>query len=100
MDLRLKPRSCQLTHLALIPNDLHPCSPCSHLEAVDTVVLGKTRAKQYYEQDHDRHRSMPVLLHGDGAFSGQGIVFETLDLCGLVDYTVGGTIHIVVNNQV
>ena len=43
---------------------------------------------------------MPILLHGDGAFSGQGIVFETLDMSGLIDYTVGGTIHIVVNNQV
>lgn len=50
--------------------------------------------------DHDRTKSSAVLLHGDGAFSGQGIVFETLDLCGLFDYTVGGTIHLVVNNQV
>ena len=63
-------------------------------------MLGKVRAKQYYEDDHTRSRSMPILLHGDGAFSGQGIVYETLDMSGLVDYTVGGTIHIVVNNQV
>ena len=67
---------------------------------MNTVVLGKVRAKQYYEDDHTRSRSMPILLHGDGAFSGQGIVYETLDMSGLVDYTVGGTIHIVVNNQV
>jgi 2-oxoglutarate dehydrogenase E1 component len=63
-------------------------------------VLGKTRAKQFYSDDADRTHSAAVLLHGDGAFSGQGIVYETLDLCGLFDYTVGGTIHLVVNNQV
>jgi 2-oxoglutarate dehydrogenase complex dehydrogenase (E1) component-like enzyme len=63
-------------------------------------VLGKTRAKQFYSDDAERTQSAAVLLHGDGAFSGQGIVFETLDLCGLFDYTVGGTIHLVVNNQV
>lgn len=82
-----------------MPPRLH--SVChSHLEAVDTVVLGKTRAKQYYTDDPTRTRSMPILLHGDGAFSGQGIVFETLDMSGLTDYTVGGTVHLVVNNQV
>ncbi len=63
-------------------------------------MLGKTRAKQFYSNDSERTHSASVLLHGDGAFSGQGIVFETLDLCGLFDYTVGGTIHLVVNNQV
>lgn len=72
----------------------------SHLEAVNTVVLGKTRAKQYFVDDLDRTRCMPILLHGDGAFSGQGIVYETLDMSGLVDYTVGGCVHLVVNNQV
>eukprot|EP00239_Pterosperma_sp_CCMP1384_P007235 CAMPEP_0197848668 /NCGR_PEP_ID=MMETSP1438-20131217/9557_1 /TAXON_ID=1461541 /ORGANISM="Pterosperma sp., Strain CCMP1384" /LENGTH=974 /DNA_ID=CAMNT_0043461027 /DNA_START=275 /DNA_END=3199 /DNA_ORIENTATION=- len=80
-------------HLALVANP-------SHLEAVNTVVLGKARAKQYYTGDVDRSKVMPVLLHGDGAFSGQGIVYETLDMSALPDYTVGGTIHIVVNNQV
>lgn len=69
-------------------------------QAVNTLVLGKTRAKQFYADDSERTGSASVLLHGDGAFSGQGIVFETLDLCNLVDYTVGGTIHLVVNNQV
>jgi hypothetical protein len=69
-------------------------------QAVNTLVLGKTRAKQFYSDDAERTQSAAVLLHGDGAFSGQGIVFETLDLCGLFDYTVGGTIHLVVNNQV
>lgn len=63
-------------------------------------MLGKTRAKQFFSNDSERTHSASILLHGDGAFSGQGIVFETLDLCGLVDYTVGGTIHLVVNNQV
>jgi len=72
----------------------------SHLEAVNTVVLGKARAKQHYDEDELRTRCMPILLHGDGAFSGQGIVYETLDMSQLVDYTVGGCIHLVVNNQV
>jgi len=72
----------------------------SHLEAVNTVVLGKTRAKQYYVNDTHRTKCMPILMHGDGAFSGQGIVYETLDMSGLVDYTVGGCVHMVVNNQV
>ena len=76
------------------------CLACSHLEAVNTVVLGKTRAKQYYVNDTERLRCMPILIHGDGAFSGQGIVYETLDMSGLVDYTVGGCVHLVVNNQV
>ncbi|KAF8071292.1 ogdh [Scenedesmus sp. PABB004] len=83
----------RMVHLSLMANP-------SHLEAVNTLVLGKTRAKQFFSDDADRSQSASVLLHGDGAFSGQGIVFETLDLCGLVDYTVGGTIHLVVNNQV
>lgn len=62
--------------------------------------MGKVRAKQYYSDDHDRSRNMGVLLHGDGSFSGQGVVYETLDMSALQDYTVGGVIHIVVNNQV
>lgn len=90
----LMPGSKPLLHIAAL------LCPYSHLEAVDTVVLGKTRAKQYYTDDPTRTRSMPILLHGDGAFSGQGIVFETLDMSALTDYTVGGTVHLVVNNQV
>ncbi len=73
---------------------------CSHLEAVGSVVLGKARAKQFYDEDTQRCKTLPVLLHGDGAFSGQGVVFETLDISGLNNYTAGGTIHIVLNNQV
>lgn len=64
------------------------------------MLVGKVRAKQYYSDDHDRSRNMGVLLHGDGSFSGQGVVYETLDMSALQDYTVGGVIHIVVNNQV
>lgn len=52
------------------------------------------------QNDADRSNHMSILLHGDGAFSGQGIVFETLDMSGLPDYNVGGTVHLVVNNQV
>ena len=70
------------------------------LQAVDPVVLGKVRAKQYYSEDTGRGGTMGVLLHGDGAFSGQGIVYETLDMSQLPEYQTGGTVHIVVNNQV
>ncbi|KAL6562752.1 hypothetical protein OROGR_003759 [Orobanche gracilis] len=80
-------------HLSLVANP-------SHLEAVDPVVVGKTRAKQYYSNDVDRTKNMGVLIHGDGSFAGQGVVYETLHLSALPNYTTGGTIHIVVNNQV
>ncbi|KAM0026310.1 putative oxoglutarate dehydrogenase (succinyl-transferring) [Helianthus debilis subsp. tardiflorus] len=80
-------------HLSLVANP-------SHLEAVDPVVIGKTRAKQYYSNDVDRTKNMGILIHGDGSFAGQGVVYETLHLSGLPNYTTGGTIHIVVNNQV
>ncbi|KAI0498276.1 hypothetical protein KFK09_021517 [Dendrobium nobile] len=80
-------------HLSLVANP-------SHLEAVDPVVVGKARAKQYYSNDVDRTKNMGVLIHGDGSFAGQGVVYETLHLSGLPNYTTGGTIHIVVNNQV
>ncbi|GAA0161965.1 dehydrogenase [Lithospermum erythrorhizon] len=80
-------------HLSLVANP-------SHLEAVDTVVIGKTRAKQYFSNDVDRTKNMGILIHGDGSFAGQGVVYETLHLSALPNYTTGGTIHIVVNNQV
>ena len=70
------------------------------VQAVDPVVLGKVRAKQYYSEDTSRGGTMGILLHGDGAFSGQGIVYETLDMSQLPEYQTGGTVHIVVNNQV
>ena len=72
----------------------------SHLEAVNPLVSGATRAKQLYTADVGRTRCMGLLLHGDAAFSAQGVVFETLGLSDLQNYTTGGTIHVIVNNQI
>jgi 2-oxoglutarate dehydrogenase E1 component len=80
-------------HLSLTPNP-------SHLEAVDPVVEGRTRAKQALFGDTERTFGIPLLIHGDAAFAGQGLVAETLNLSQLAGYTTGGTIHIIVNNQI
>jgi 2-oxoglutarate dehydrogenase E1 component len=73
----------------------------SHLEAEDPVVLGKTRAIQHYNSDEKEfNTAMGVLLHGDAAFAAQGIVYETMGFHSLPAYSTGGTIHIVVNNQI
>ena len=73
----------------------------SHLEAVDPVVLGQARARQrQLGAAKDRHRVLPVLIHGDAAFAGQGIIAETFNLSRLEGYRVGGTIHVVLNNQI
>ncbi|XP_050540620.1 2-oxoglutarate dehydrogenase complex component E1 isoform X3 [Daktulosphaira vitifoliae] len=72
----------------------------SHLEAVDPVVQGKTRAEQFYRGDGEGKKVMSIMLHGDAAFCGQGVVYETFHLSDLPDYTTHGTIHIVVNNQI
>ncbi|KAG7088597.1 2-oxoglutarate dehydrogenase E1 component [Marasmius oreades] len=73
----------------------------SHLEAEDPVVLGKTRAIQHFEQDEHAHNTaMGVLLHGDAAFAGQGVVYETMGFHNLPHYGTGGTIHLIVNNQI
>lgn len=72
----------------------------SHLEAVNPVVLGKCKAKQFYIGDKNYSKVMPILIHGDASFSGQGIVPETLELAAIADYNVGGTVHVVVNNQI
>ena len=72
----------------------------SHLEAVDPVVVGRVRAKQIRHGDFDHRRVVGVLVHGDAAFAGQGLVPETLQLSGLPGYRTGGTIHVIVNNQV
>ncbi len=80
-------------HLSLTANP-------SHLEAVDPVVLGKVRAKQDLREDTDRAKVLGLLLHGDAAFAGQGLVAETLDLSELAGYDTGGTFHLIVNNQI
>lgn len=73
----------------------------SHLEAEDPVVLGKTRAIQHSDNDtHSHSTAMSVLLHGDAAFAGQGVVYETMGFHNLPNYGTGGTIHLIVNNQV
>lgn len=72
----------------------------SHLETVNPVVAGIVRAKQDLAQDRERTQAVPLLIHGDAAFAGQGVVAETLMLAGLDGYTTGGTIHVIVNNQV
>jgi len=80
-------------HLSLTPNP-------SHLEAVDPVVEGRVRAKQFRFGDVSRRRGLPLLIHGDAAFAGQGLIAETLNLSELAGYTTGGTLHVVVNNQI
>src|SRR5271166_520782 len=80
-------------HLSLAANP-------SHLEAVDPVVLGKVRAKQYQRGDSERTRVASILMHGDAAFAGQGLVAESLELSELAGFATGGTIHIIVNNQI
>ncbi|XP_011183823.1 2-oxoglutarate dehydrogenase-like, mitochondrial isoform X2 [Zeugodacus cucurbitae] len=72
----------------------------SHLEASCPVVQGKTRAEQFYRGDQEGKKAMSILLHGDAAFCGQGVVYETMHLSDLPDYTTHGTIHVVVNNQI
>ena len=81
-------------HLSLQPNP-------SHLDAVDPVVIGKVRARQDQAGDATRRSSaMAILMHGDAAFAGQGLVYETLAMSQLIGYRTGGTIHIVLNNQI
>ena len=80
-------------HIGLVANP-------SHLEAVDPVVEGKTRGVQRRRRDRHRKKVIPILIHGDSAFSGQGVVAETLNLSQLKGYRTGGTIHIIVNNQI
>jgi 2-oxoglutarate dehydrogenase E1 component len=80
-------------HLSLTANP-------SHLEVVNTVCLGKVRAKQVQRNDTEREKVMALLLHGDAAMAGQGLVPETFDLSHLLGYQTGGTIHIVINNQI
>jgi 2-oxoglutarate dehydrogenase E1 component len=83
----------RMIHIGLSPNP-------SHLELIDPVVEGIVRAKQKARGDKDHSRVVPVLLHGDAAFTGQGIVHETLGLSELPFFRTGGTIHVIVNNQI
>ena len=80
-------------HLSLTANP-------SHLEIVDPVVLGKARAKQDQLQDKERSKVMPLLLHGDAAFAGQGVVAECFGLSGLRGHRTGGSLHVIINNQI
>ena len=90
-DIEIAGRS---VHLSLQPNP-------SHLEAVDPVVVGKVRARQDRPATRSGGRSvMAILMHGDAAFAGQGLVYETLAMSQLIGYRTGGTIHLVVNNQI
>ena len=77
---------------------IHLVSNPSHLEAVDPVTVGRTRAKQDRTGAGGREKYLPLLVHGDAAFAGQGILAETMNYADLPGYTVGGTIHVVVNN--
>jgi 2-oxoglutarate dehydrogenase E1 component len=86
-------RSGDRVHLSLTANP-------SHLEAVDPVVEGRARAKQVRAGDAEGRTIVPLLIHGDAAFAGQGIVAETLNLSNLAGYSTGGTLHVVVNNQI
>lgn len=96
-------------HLGYSTDKQTPFGPChislafnpSHLEVVDPVVLGMARARQRRRLDtKERKKVVPILIHGDAAFIGQGVVFETLQLSRLAGYTVGGTIHVIIDNQV
>lgn len=80
-------------HISLMPNP-------SHLEAVNPVVMGKVRAEQRNARDDTRSKVMGLLIHGDAAFAGQGLVAETLELSALPGYQTGGTLHIIINNQI
>ncbi len=80
-------------HLSLTANP-------SHLECVNPVVVGKVRAKQDQRSDKERAKVMGILIHGDAAFAGQGVVAETIELGDLKGYTTGGTIHLIINNQI
>ncbi|HWD90668.1 MAG TPA: 2-oxoglutarate dehydrogenase E1 component [Mucilaginibacter sp.] len=86
-------RNGNKVHLSLCPNP-------SHLEAVDPVVEGLTRSKIEFKYDHDYTKIAPILIHGDASIAGQGIVYEVLQMEKLEGYRTGGTIHLVINNQI
>lgn len=86
-------RSGKQVKLSLLPNP-------SHLETVDPVVMGRVRAEQHYMNNNERNLVCGIVIHGDAAFAGQGVVYESMQMQQLFNYTTGGTIHIIVNNQV
>ncbi|CAH8567365.1 unnamed protein product [Schistosoma turkestanicum] len=90
----------RLNHMTGKTINLAVCANPSHLEAVCPVAQGKTKAEQFYRGDTDGKKVMSILIHGDAAFSGQGVVYETFHLSDLPSYTTKGTVHIVVNNQI
>lgn len=77
---------------------IHLVSNPSHLEAVDPVTIGRTRAKQERSGEGGKEKYLPLVVHGDGAFAGQGVFAETMNYAELAGYTVGGTVHVIVNN--
>ncbi|HXX43804.1 MAG TPA: 2-oxoglutarate dehydrogenase E1 component [Candidatus Acidoferrales bacterium] len=79
---------------------MHLVSNPSHLEAVDPVLMGRTRAKQMRRGESGRNEVLAIAMHGDAAFAGQGICAETLNLCGVPGFSVGGSVHIIVNNLI
>ena len=89
----IKTESGQTVHLKLMPNP-------SHLEAVDPVVVGFARAKADVLYDSDFDKILPILIHGDASVAGQGIVYEVLQMSDLKGYYTGGTMHLVINNQI
>lgn len=88
-----KTRSNRLVQVGMAANP-------SHLESVDPVVLGQTYAKQLLKGDTQKNRTVPLLIHGDASVAGQGVVYECLQFMRLPSYSVGGTLHLVVNNQI
>ena len=79
---------------------MHLASNPSHLEAVDPVVLGRSRAKQKHAEPDGEKKILPIIMHGDAAFAGQGIWAETLNFSGLKGYSVGGAMHVIINNLI
>lgn len=80
-------------HLDILPNP-------SHLECVNPVVMGKTRAKQHFSNDINRQENLAILIHGDAAFAGQGVVYESMQMSNLKNFTTGGVLHVISNNQI